>query len=490
MLLAPCLKQSQSIYRSRRPEKTVLFRVIKKHYRTWKNNLKRLLPRYVEKTFEKYLKCGNPAKGFAWAYCNCCHTDFLIAFSCKCRGICPSCNTLIMVKTAAHLIEHVIPAIPIRQWVISFPLRIRHYLLEPSILQDVLEIVMNEIRKAVIADSPDAPNPQIGAVSFLQNFGSTLNVHPHFHLIVSDGFFSTENNQSELQFQEVFLNEGDIRTTQEHIRMRVLKFFEKRGRFNQEEVKTMLAYENSGFSLDASVKICSWDHDGLERLIRYCARPCFASENLRLNGSWIIYRLSKPTHKGQRFVQLDPLEFLDRIAAFIPLPHRHRRHYHGVFAPNSPLRKMVIAYAKRGLAAPTSIHQTVEKTRCASLDWAQLIKRIYEVDPLLCSKCGKAIKIIGFITHQAEIYRILRGIGWSIKLHDFDPAYDLYNNNWEFCQLIPGSADGFPIMEEQEGYCNGSDPPFLESHSDPPHFENDCDSPHLEYEGDPPQWEE
>ncbi len=68
---------------------------------------------------------------------------------------------------------------------------------------------------------------------------------------------------------------------------------------------------------------------------QYCARPCFASENLRWNGHWIIYRLSKPTHTGQTFVQLEPHEFIEKIAAFIPMPHRHRRHYHGVFAPNS-----------------------------------------------------------------------------------------------------------------------------------------------------------
>lgn len=35
----------------------------------------------------------------------------------------------------------------------------------------------------------------------------------------------------------------------------------------------MLSYENSGFSLDASVKIYSCDRSGLERLVRYCARP-------------------------------------------------------------------------------------------------------------------------------------------------------------------------------------------------------------------------
>jgi hypothetical protein len=114
------------------------------------------------RTFQKYLDCGNPAKGFACAHCSSCNKEFFIAFSCRGRGLCPSCNTRSMVFTAAHLVENVIPCIPIRQWVISFPQRIRHYLLEYDILQDVLNLVVDEIRKTIIACSPDAPNAQSG----------------------------------------------------------------------------------------------------------------------------------------------------------------------------------------------------------------------------------------------------------------------------------------------------------------------------------------
>ena len=103
--LVSCPKQSQTIYRRHRPEKTVLFEVIKKHYRTWRNTTENPIPKYIERTFEKYLDCGNLAKGFACAHCDCCNADFFIGFSCKKRGICPSCNTLNMVKTAAHLVE-------------------------------------------------------------------------------------------------------------------------------------------------------------------------------------------------------------------------------------------------------------------------------------------------------------------------------------------------------------------------------------------------
>jgi hypothetical protein len=54
-----------------------------------------------------------------------------------------------MVFTAAHLVENVIPYVPIRQWVIGFPMHIHHYLLEYRILQDVLQIVVDEIRKTL-----------------------------------------------------------------------------------------------------------------------------------------------------------------------------------------------------------------------------------------------------------------------------------------------------------------------------------------------------
>jgi hypothetical protein len=50
---------------------------------------------------------------------------FVVAFSCKGRGVCPSCNGRHMAQTAAHLVDHVIPPVPVRQWVISVPKRLR-----------------------------------------------------------------------------------------------------------------------------------------------------------------------------------------------------------------------------------------------------------------------------------------------------------------------------------------------------------------------------
>ncbi|MDY0063241.1 MAG: transposase zinc-binding domain-containing protein [Myxococcota bacterium] len=52
----------------------------------------------------------------ARARCAACKHDFVVPFSCKTRGLCPSCNTRRMVETAAHLVDHVIPRVPVRLW--------------------------------------------------------------------------------------------------------------------------------------------------------------------------------------------------------------------------------------------------------------------------------------------------------------------------------------------------------------------------------------
>jgi len=90
--------------------------------------------------------------------------------------------------------------------------------------------------------------------------------------------------------------------------------------------------------------------------------------------------------------------------------------------------------------------------------------------------------------HSAEIRRILSRIGWPTEIPEFDPSYDLAD--WDLCQLIPGTEDGFAPDETQFQGEGGPDPPFLENHTDPPHWEDDSDPPHWENDTDPPHWED
>ena len=139
-------------YCRRHPEQTALYQVVQQHLETylalageddWDGQR---VPAYVEREFRRYLECGILAYGFARARCPDCGHDFLVAFSCKGRGLCPSCNARRMAETAAHLVDHVIPPLPVRQWVLSVPKRLRWYLeREPQAVSAVLHILLRVI---------------------------------------------------------------------------------------------------------------------------------------------------------------------------------------------------------------------------------------------------------------------------------------------------------------------------------------------------------
>lgn len=109
---------------------------------------------------------------------------------------------------------------------------------------------------------------------------------------------------------------------------------------------------------------------------------------------------------------------------------------------------------------------------------------------MICSACGGRIKIIGFVTHKAEILRILHGMGWPLQCHEFDPAEDF--PEWSISQLFPDTPDGFPETGSQESsnpvYYSLQKRRILSVHCE--HPESCCDPPHEEvYVDRPHEWD-
>jgi hypothetical protein len=100
------------------------------------------LPEFVKDEFEAFLECGILANGLLRARCAECAHEKLVAFSCKRRGFCPSCGARRMAESAAYLVDQVIPHVPVRQWVLSFPVALRIlFAAQPELLTPVLRIV-------------------------------------------------------------------------------------------------------------------------------------------------------------------------------------------------------------------------------------------------------------------------------------------------------------------------------------------------------------
>ncbi|MGF1548785.1 MAG: transposase [Thiotrichales bacterium] len=249
-----------------------------------------------------------------------------------------------MEITAAHLVDNVLPQAPLRQVVVSFPKWLRYYLeRDAGLLGRVIRIVQSEVERALIQHSPDAPTGSCaGGIVFIHRFGSSLNAHPHLHLVVIDGVIARTGER--LSFHPARLGPDAAKALREAIRLRVLRLFQRRGLFDAQVIDNLRAWSHGGgFSVHAEVRVPAWDKAGRERLLRDCARPIFASERLTWirEGERLRYRLARPDLKGRTELILTPDELIDRIAALIPPPRKHRLRYFGVLAPNSPWRKAV-----------------------------------------------------------------------------------------------------------------------------------------------------
>ena len=100
------------------------------------------LPKFVVREFEEYLRCGIMSEGCLHLVCRTCGHSEVVALSCKRRGFCPSCGARRMTDSAALLVDEVLPAKPIRQWVLSLPFALRFLLAtDPEALTRVLGIV-------------------------------------------------------------------------------------------------------------------------------------------------------------------------------------------------------------------------------------------------------------------------------------------------------------------------------------------------------------
>jgi hypothetical protein len=257
-------------------------------------------------------------------------------------------------ERAAHLVDHVLPDVPIRQWVLSLPYRLRYQLawdhdLCRTVVGVALRVVLGFLRRR--ARQAGVRGGRSGAVAIIQRFGGALNLNVHIHALVIDGVFAAEGDNT-LRFHPVRqLTRDDVAAVVAAVARRIERLLQRRGLTATPEeagvadrwteaapalaglaaasVQGLPALgpqagarvarfgsppehvaptpvgpchaHASGFDLHAAIVVRAGERERLERLYRYTLRPPLAQARLRVSsggGVWIRLRHVVGRHDG------------------------------------------------------------------------------------------------------------------------------------------------------------------------------------------------
>ena len=403
-------ERAGSNYTPRSPEQTLLHRVVREQLEPFLARARareRPAPHFVEQELRAFLRCGLLAHGFLRLHCDECGHDRLVPFSCKRRGFCPSCGGRRMADTAAHLIDRVLPVVPIRQWVLTLPYPLRYRCaydakLTTEVLRAFLRSLFAELRRRVRRHW-GVRAEQCGAVTFLQRFGSALNLNLHFHTLALDGAYPYVDGHGEMphffvlppprgdevarvltgtarrlhRLLETRADEDDDALARDEPLLALLATASLRTRIaagprTGERWRRMgdridpgepgddpdalpRVPECRGLSLHAAVVVPARDRRRLERLCRYVARPPLANDRLEEHSDGrLTVRLKTRWRDGTTHVLMERSELIDRLVPLIPPPRAHQVRYHGILSPCASLRSRVVPACEFDLGLPAA----------------------------------------------------------------------------------------------------------------------------------------
>src|SRR4030042_1959748 len=316
------------VYRPRHPERAVLYRVLF-HY------FDRFLAEYegrfekeygffrpiVKEVVERYLDCGNPRCGFARIRCPDCQAEHLLMFSCRTRGVCPSCH-----------------AKRLEEW-------------------------GEGMRETLLLDGPHRPGV----------FTPSPILWGPVAECMRPGVFHKIPRIDDARLASLFARE-------------VLADLVRKELLSPEWAQRLLSWRHTGFHVHSRVRAKTKKE--AERVGKYMIRPLLSLERLSLDeGEALVgYRHG---NDAQEVEHMDYLEFIARVTSHIPDKGQVTVRYYGLYA-NAHRGKV-----KKASRQAFPLRLVEDQTRpVPSKAWAQVIRKVYEADPMVCPQCGGQMGVI------------------------------------------------------------------------------------------------
>ena len=355
----------------------------------------------------RYLDCGILHNGFARVRCKDCGHGYLLAFSCKRRHFCPSCHQKRVVEFGEWLCEKVLKAIPHRHFVFSIPKILRRYFLYDRKLLSELSRCAWEVLKEFFQEIVSEEDAVPGAVIAIHTFGDFLGWHLHLHVLCTDGcFYGNGPAGAGFRVAPVF----ELKHLEAIFRHKVFKMLLSKGKITEDLIDMLMSWRHSGFNVFCGSRIQPDDETAMENLARYIIRASFSQERMTYipEESEVIYR----SKDGKEEKVFDALEWLAAMCSHVPNKWEQMVRYYGFYSSVSRGKRKK---EDNDELIPSILEQD-GSSKAFRRNWARLIQKIYEVDPLTCAKCQGKMRIIAFIEDEEVINKILKHLGlWEVK---------------------------------------------------------------------------
>ena len=352
------------------------------------------LPEFVRAEFSRYLDCSVLQRGFAHLACQDCGLPRLVAFTCAGRGFCPTCLGRRMNQTTLNLLAHVLPAQPLRQWVLTLPFPLRAPLAyEPGLMALVARVFEDSLLRWYRQRlAPGDPTAQAGLLTVIQRSSGDMRLNPHLHVVGLDGVYVAGPDGQPVFRELARLKTAEVADVVQITKVRVLKALERRGvvRVSPEslevddvlsardpvlaqlaaaavaglppagpaerkrepvlfhaggepEIVGELVVQDNGFNAHAKTRAGALDDEARARLLRYVLRPPLSQERLAiLPDHRVRLTLKRPWSDGTYALEMDALALLARLASAVPPPRQHQTRYAGVLAAAAHWRPLII----------------------------------------------------------------------------------------------------------------------------------------------------
>jgi hypothetical protein len=264
-----------------------------------------------------------------------------------------------------------------------------------------------------------------GVIAAIQTFGDRINLHPHLHFLVTEsgvdeaGIFHKVSRIDDSRLAELFARE-------------VLADLVRKQLLSPEWADRLLSWRHTGFNVHSRVRARTKRE--AERVGKYMIRPLLSLERLSLDEreGKVCYRYGQEAKEAEA---MDYLEFIARVVSHIPDKGQVTVRYYGLYA-NAHRGKV-----KKASLVPVSLGMIEEEQRpLPSKGWAEMIRKVYEVDPLICPHCGGKMRVIAFLTDYSVVDRIIHHLKLTFVAERPPPPHLAYQ---EFLVAAETSGEYF-----------------------------------------------